>query len=232
MLDESEGRTWWLDRVRRRETMRVPPSATPVSDRAFDMIVGHELARQGPAAPNPSWPGGEAGVTFGIGYDLGYTSSAQLTADWCHRIEEMWIHRLEGKIGIRGPAAVDAIDEMNRRVMMDITMEDSIWVFRWKTLPRHIGVTEAAFGNSWRLGPDCLGALVSLVWRRGARFMQGGNEFSEMAAIADAMHEGAFARVPDLLNVMARHYPAGSPSAQRCRDEAELFADGLPSNLH
>src|SRR5438067_11642326 len=49
----------------------------PISDKARDLIFKFEDLDQ----PG-EWPGGESGVTIGIGYDLGFATSEQFKADW------------------------------------------------------------------------------------------------------------------------------------------------------
>src|SRR5687767_1238475 len=52
---------------------------------SLDLLLGFEVgSRQGYEREfqRPVWPGGQSGVTVGIGYDLGMTSKAEIRADW------------------------------------------------------------------------------------------------------------------------------------------------------
>ena len=56
----------------------------------------------------PTWPGGESGVTIGIGYDLGFTSKQQFEADWGPFLEEPARAALAAVQGAKGAAAATA----------------------------------------------------------------------------------------------------------------------------
>ena len=54
----------------------------PISDKARDLIFKFEDLDQ----PG-EWPGGESGVTIGIGYDLGQASRSKISADWSSLVD-------------------------------------------------------------------------------------------------------------------------------------------------
>lgn len=63
----------------------MPASGLVLSDRAVDMIIRYETGGKAyyvKKLVRPTWPGGDSGVTIGIGYDLGYYSAAQIRSDW------------------------------------------------------------------------------------------------------------------------------------------------------
>src|SRR5688572_33289858 len=52
---------------------------------SLDLILRFEVgsrSRYEKEFQRPVWPGASSGVTIGIGYDLGVTKKAQITADW------------------------------------------------------------------------------------------------------------------------------------------------------
>jgi len=49
----------------------------PLTQKALDLIFEYEGLDQ----PG-EWPGGQSGITIGIGYDLGYIEAAVFRQDW------------------------------------------------------------------------------------------------------------------------------------------------------
>lgn len=231
---DREGWRWWFRQVDRADRLSMAASGTPISEEAFLLMVGSEVGdrtRYEESFARPHWPGGDCGVTFAIGYDAGYATSAMITRDWRPRVEEMVIHRLEGMIGITGERAASTLANMERRISIAIGWDDAIWVHRHRVVPRLVGMVERSFGNSWRLGGDALGALASLVWSKGVSFHDEGDQAMEMRQIANHMNRAEFDAVPEVLRAMASAYPDGNDQAHRRRAEAELFQRGL-SAIH
>jgi len=227
---DREGWAWRFQQVDRANRLAIVPSATPISEDAFELMVKSEVGDRccyEADFAHPYWPGGSCGITFGIGYDAGYSSSADITADWRPRIEEMVIHRLEGMIGITGERADAALAKLRRRISIVIDWEDAIWVHRYRVTPRIVGMIERSFGNSWRLGPDCLGALASLCWSRGVSFHDEFNGASKMRTIAIHLNRAEFDAVPSVLREMAADLPDGHEQTFRRTAEADLFQRGL-----
>ncbi|GAA2857979.1 hypothetical protein GGQ99_002353 [Aminobacter niigataensis] len=225
-----DGWRWWREQMNAPLPLDWSPSATPISVDAFDLIVQAEVgghARYVAKHSMPWWPGGRAGITVGIGYDVGYSRSAHLTSDWRPRIEEMWIHRLEGKIGVTGHRAEAALVDLNKRIFMEISWQDAIWVHRFRVLPRLVGMVERSLGNSWRLGSDCLGSLVSLAWHRGVTFADPHDRHADMRSIGRQMSNGNFEAIPDEIAAMAKTWADDHPQAALRKEEAKLFTRGL-----
>ena len=127
----------------------------------------------------PTWPGGASGVTIGIGYDLGMTPKAQITSDWEKRLSESELAALLAVQGVTGKAA----KRLSRRVahiVVPLAMAEE--VFYLETLPHFAARTRAAFPGVSKLPPDAQGAMLSLVYNRGASLL--GEPRREMAEIA------------------------------------------------
>jgi hypothetical protein len=173
----------------------------------------------------PVWPQGSSGVTVGVGYDLGYQSNFE--ADWAGVLLADQIGRLRACLGLKGVAAREAVN-----LVSDIIVPwRSAWtVFLKRSVPDHVSLTRATFSSAVPPPPLCLGALVSLVYNRGAAMEDSpdhpGNR-REMRQIRDAMARGDFAVVPDLLRSMKRLWLAGSDLFERREHEAQLFEEGL-----
>jgi GH24 family phage-related lysozyme (muramidase) len=204
------------------------PSATPISGEAFDLIVEFEVSGEQAYTKKyrkPVWPEGQSGVTIGIGYDVGYASKPQLWADWGGPIPDAMIAALESALGVTGTPANAVAKKLQARV--DVPWQSAIKVHREKVLPRWVGLVERSLPNAGMIGPDCLGALVSLTYNRGASFGKAGARFREMRNIKTHMAAKAFAEIPDEFRSMARLWPKMKGLQKRREREARLFEKGL-----
>lgn len=80
----------------RRQLAKVPCSLE-VSRAGLDLLVAFEVSS--PAyyekkLRRPVWPGGESGVTIGIGYDVGVTGARQIDQDWRWQLSDAAVDRL------------------------------------------------------------------------------------------------------------------------------------------
>jgi hypothetical protein len=213
--------------------IRLPPSSTPVSADAYNAIVMFEVSSEAAYRrlyERPIWPGGQSGVTIGIGYDLGYVTAPEFEADWKGVIPDAAIERLGTTLGKAGgsansEAAMKALTQSVRDVATPF--EGAATVFRQRSLPLYVALTEHSLPNTDALGPNSLGALVSLVYNRGAPFQRTEDRFREMRAIRQHMSDRAFDEIPAEFRCMQRLWP-NLPGLQKRRElEAELFAMDL-----
>jgi len=157
-----------------------------LSDKAYNLIIEYEVGGgsdyYNKALKHPCYPGGESGVTIGIGYDLGYNTVAQFATDWKDIIDTDYYKRLAEHLGKKGDNARAVIPSVK-----DITIpwESAQVVFKSNTLPRFIRETIKAFPGAEKLQEDAFGALVSLVFNRGGS--TSGNSRSEMLNIKNAI---------------------------------------------
>lgn len=191
---------------------------------AIALIVACEVS--GPATfkanfAHPCWPGGDSGVTIGIGYDLGYESRADLDREW-PMLDAAVRERLSGVLGIKGRAAEAALDAVKD---IDISYEAATASFELFTLPRYAAQTASAFPGAASAPPECFGALVSLVYNRGASMA--GEKRREMAAIRDMIAAGNLASVPEQFEAMCRLWPSMRGLRDRRKKEADLWRTGL-----
>lgn len=195
-------------------------SSQMISERARKLILEFEndpsdyLGR-------PEWPGGESGVTIGFGWDLGFTPTTDTAAAWT-ALPAADLEALLAVSGRKGEAA--------RAVLRDvfgiaIPYAVALDVFERATLPTWEARTLRIYPQAAALADDCLGALVSLVFNRGASLV--GPRRLEMAGIKNALADGKPELVAPLILQMRRLWP-DTPGLQRRRTaEAELFAAGL-----
>jgi GH24 family phage-related lysozyme (muramidase) len=165
-----------------------------LTDKTKKLIIDFEGLNQ------PSkWPGGDSGITLGIGYDLGYVTVDQFESDWAPYLTADQLKRLKGAIGKRGIAA------KNRAVQLQdikIKRKDAETVFIERNLPLYALKTEMTFPGIAELPPDAQGAIVSLVFNRGTSME--GDRRAEMRAIRDAVHSCDLQEIADQLRSMKR----------------------------
>ncbi|HEY8613630.1 MAG TPA: hypothetical protein VIL69_20415 [Roseomonas sp.] len=207
-----------------------PRSNRLISDDAVSLIIAFEVTSRTVYERRyraPIWPHGASGVTIGIGYDIGYVDEARFEEDWAGQLEARTLQRLAGACGATGEAA-RALTAGLQDILVD--WENAEHVFRTRTLPLYTGITERALPNTALLNGDCLGALVSLVYNRGASFRRDGDRFREMRAILQHMARRDFASIPGEIRAMRRIWQGQANMAgllRRREAEAACFERGL-----
>jgi len=196
-----------------------------ISPGAIDLIAASEMAFGGRSVDGfltPSVPGGASGVTIGYGYDLGYNTRDAFFATWGPLLPQSDMERLATAIGAREAAAQALLPTL---AGIKIPESAAKQVLVEHTLGRFGEIVDKAFPNADALSPDSFGALVSLVYNRGASF--NGENRREMREIRDLMAERKFSGIPDRIRAMKRLWP-NLPALQVRRDaEADLFERGL-----
>ena len=142
----------------------------------------------------PVWPGFQSGITIGCGYDLGYHKLADFQArmgqparqggfrsGWPRRSASGRRSRTARKRCIQAKALVQSLSDIV--VPWDVAIEQ----FDKAKFPAYIQELYRALDNLDRLHPHCQGALLSLVFNRGAQFATAGERYAEMRAIGELM---------------------------------------------
>lgn len=213
---------------------RARPSKTPISQRATSLIVSFEVSSPEmyqARYTKPVWPKGESGVTIGIGYDIGYTRAADLKKDWAGYLDDGDIESLRIACGVRGAGARPVAGNLRGVVVpWDVALKQYQNVMQ----PRYVGIAERALPNFKELSEDCRGALVSLVYNRGASFgipehRDKTGRYKEMRNIKAAMIKQDFASIPQEIRTMKRLWSINElPGLHKRRDaESVLFEIGL-----
>ena len=219
-----------------KATQAIPaPTATPapalepelpISQKALDLIIKHEVgggeAYYNKALKKPCYPGGASGVTIGVGYDLGYNSEDQFTADWGKVLTGDVFAKLSKCLGSKSSAAKSLIPSVKD---IEIPWESALKVFKESTLPRFVKETLKAFPGADELHPDAFGALVSLVFNRGAAVT--GKNREEMKNIRGLISSKNYAAIAKEIVSMKRIWVGkGLDGLLRRRDEEAALVKG------
>jgi hypothetical protein len=201
-----------------------------ISQEAFDLIVGFEVSSRKAyeaAYRRPERPGGQSGITIGIGYDCGYSSAAVIRADWAGKIPDAMVAVLCSVAGLQGDAAQRQLSRV--RPLIDVPWGAALDVFSNVSIPKYLRSTVAGLPNFEELSPTCKGVLLSLVYNRGASFSQPGQRYLEMRNIRALMAAKKFASIPSEFRKMKRLWttPSVRGVAIRREQEARMFESGL-----
>jgi hypothetical protein len=180
----------------------------------LDYEVGGGEAYYNRCLQHPEWPGGVSGVTVGVGYDLGYNSSAEIIRDWDSHPDRQ---RLSRCAKITGDNA--------RRLLSEVRDIITLWnmaldVFQRVTVPRFSDLAARTYPGLDQLHPDAAGAIVSLVYNRGASLT--GDRRREMAAIKPLVAAKDYQGIASRIRAMQRLWPNVKGLQQRREAEAVL----------
>jgi len=170
----------------------------------------------------PDYPGGDSGITIGVGYDLRMETG--FDADWGDLLPAATMAALRPCVGKQGTKAMaDAL------AGFPVPWDPAWTVFVSKSLPKYVAATRGAFPGFDALPMLCRGVLVSLVYNRGTAMTDDSpdDRRKEMREIRDALAAGNPAAVPDLLRAMERLWPDARGLRDRREAEAKLFEEGL-----
>ncbi|OYY72548.1 glycoside hydrolase family protein [Sphingomonas sp. 28-63-12] len=201
---------------------------TEASEKAIKMIVAFEVTSESTYTSkyqSTIWPGGQSGVTIGIGYDLGYTTNDKLQADWGDKLPAAMIAELKQAVGVTGTAAKEMAAHLAPQVLVPWDAANA--VFRERDVPNYSAMVRKALANTGLLSGDSFGALLSLTFNRGPSFKAVGDRYREMNAIRDLMAAKNFAAIPAQFMAMQRLWPTVAGLRARREKESKLFAGGL-----
>ncbi|QSP94776.1 hypothetical protein LPB19_16650 [Marinobacter salinisoli] len=193
-----------------------------VSKQGLKKLVDHEISS--PAyyrrhLCSPVYPGGQSGVTIGIGYDLGYNTANQIRSDWAGLISDSALEQLMVVCGLKGSSAKSVIRNLGS---LDIPLDAAEEVFYQCTLPRYAKKTAQAYPGVETLFPDAQAAMLSLVYNRGTRMS--GARRREMKALQDWVKNRDYQAMAEAIRAMKRLWvDQGLPGLLKRRDdEAKL----------
>ncbi|MBL7726885.1 MAG: hypothetical protein JNM68_04325 [Dinghuibacter sp.] len=210
-------------------------SSLQVSQKSLDMIVGFEVTS--PAVyerryRKPIWPGGASGVTVGIGYDLGYYTAKQVADAFGRYVQAGTLQLLQSVRGLKGVAAQNALGSVSA---VDIPYAVAAQVFHESTLPQFAAMVRKIYPGVEKLPPDAQGALLSLVYNRGADIDPKKDRRREMYNIVALVARGDLAGIAAEIRAMKRLWPTVKGLRDRRDKEADLVANAsfniLPQDI-
>ena len=215
------------------ETPAKVPATAPfsmiVSKRALDKILEHEVISEAAYTKKfqkPIYPGVDSGATIGIGYDLGFNTKTQIDADWRGKIADADLELLKTAAGVKG-AAAEALVPNLKSVSVPFTAARE--VFYVSTLPRYARDTRNVYPGVENLPADAQGALLSLVYNRGASLSgDRRREMKEIVALVAAKNlNGIAAQIVAMKRLWDKNKLGGLH--RRRDDEAALVKNARPT---
>lgn len=201
----------------------------PISQAADDLIIACEVGSRTQYEKkyrHPEWPGGASGVTVGIGYDLGYATTVKIGKDWGDRLPGSMVDAMRRCAGVTHDAARSLTAQV--RDQIDVSWDHGIAVYENTDIPEWTLRVCDAIPGADKLKPDCIGALTSLAYNRGASFNTAGDRYREMRAIRSHIIAGELDQVDDEIRSMKRLWGNDQRGLLIRRDkEADLWNKGL-----
>lgn len=180
-----------------------------VSKKSIDIIIFSEISSENNynnKLKSPIWPGGASGVTIGLGYDLGQTNLKSFTDVWKNKLSQNDFNSLSKAVGVKGSSAQKMIPSLKT---IQISYINACRVFYEHDLPKYMNMTIKAFPGVELMKPDATGAILSLVYNRGAAIT--GRNREEMNAMIDTIKKQDYKATGDLVEKMKRIW-AGKPN--------------------
>lgn len=164
---------------------------------------------------------GDSGITIGIGYDLGQKKKEEVMSDWHGVIADNDIQLLLEVTSLTKERALSALPKVKSMV---IPLEAAKEVYM-KSLRKTAKEVRRMYPGVEKLYPDAQGALLSLVYNRGARLTEKPNTLSrkEMREIKDLIPKLDYDGISDRLLSMVRLWPGKRGKGLRLRREREAL---------
>lgn len=205
------------------------------SQAAVDLIVAEEVSSKDvyiKKYQRPEWPGLQSGITVGIGYDLGYSTKQRIAEDFAGHVPPAVIDAMQPCAGVVGASARNLLPSVRQQIL--VPWDAAMAVFETRDMPKWENTVLRACPNSENLPADCLGAIVSIAYNRGASFTKSGDRYSEMRNIRTHIAAGEFEKVPAEIRHMKRLWDGSMGTRTtglvgRREREAKLFEKGLRS---
>ena len=210
-------------------------STIKIAKSAIDLMIMDEVGAEYPGdkryynkfLAHPTWPKGQSGVTVGIGYDLGYQSASQIKKDWNGLVNGNYLTQMMSAAGFKGIDAKKQIGPLMRQVVIpyDIAMQ----VFINKSIPAAYEQALSVYPGLDKLNDKTIGAIVSLVYNRGAKLT--GTNREEMAQLKPLIEKANYKAIADTIESMKHIWEGGTTNddglVTRRIQEANLIRQSL-----
>lgn len=198
-----------------------------ISKKSIDLIIQHEVGGRDVYTrkyQKPIWAGGDSGCTIGLGYDLGYVTEKQFFADW-EGLNLNFLNALKRFCGIKG----EVVKSMLRGEVLNVIIPYNMAydVFVKKSIPKYYAMTKKIYPQLDELNEDTRGALVSMVYNRGAKL--DGESRKEMKAIVDLVAKKDYEGIAEQIEKSKRLWEGKGLDGLviRRESEADLVRDSM-----
>jgi hypothetical protein len=137
-----------------------------ISQKAIDFIIAQEVGSERDYNPHPEYAGGDSGCTIGIGFDCGYNSAADIQAAWGDLLAPSDVALLKGTAGFKGEKCLPLLTPSVKRISVPFAAAKK--VFTEISIPKFYNAAKSIYPQIGELNADTQGALVSMVYNRGA----------------------------------------------------------------
>ena len=180
-----------------------------LSQQSITAIINFEVCSQqyyNKFCIHPTYPGIASGITIGIGFDTGYHTAEQIIHDWSDHLLEDDVSKLALLAGFTGAKAKAALTGGIKQIT--VPFDNAMIVFENCTLPFYAKEALMAYPGLEQLVPDAVGAMVSMVFNRGASLVDKPNDPDrrrrEMAAIKPLVAQKDYAGIATQMIAMKR----------------------------
>jgi len=201
-----------------------------ISRKGYDLIIKHEVGG-GVTYYNRylkalTYPGGNSGITGGIGYDFGWQSRAQIARDWGGIVSPSILRRLQACSGKKRGAAKAHVKYVRS---IKITWDMAIAVYHKKTIPRFGALTLKAYPGIDAANPDIQGVYLSWTFNRGSGISSTSSRDKEKRELRTYARTQEWWKIPDAIRRSIRLWVGKGLDGliRRRRDEANLAESSL-----
>lgn len=191
------------------------------SPKALDLILEYEVgggrSYYEKYLAKPTWPGGASGMTLGIGIDCGYYTPTELEKIFSF-LPKKQLDIVKGASGKKGQAGREYTN-LHKNSGIVVTWPQALDIFNKLIWTKFSRLAERAFPGLDQLCDDAYGALVSLVFNRGAA-MQGDSRL-EMRNIRNLVPKKDYKGIARELRKMKRIWKGKGLDGLLARRDAE-----------
>lgn len=202
-----------------------------ISAKALNLIVNAEVTSKEVYAQkyqSPIWPGGDSGITVGIGFDCGYCTKQELATAWGAYLSPAQLTLLQSTCGKKGTGCKSLIPGLKS---IKISYDTAVKVFYIHTLPACARDVKRTYPGIEKLPPDTQGAILSLVYNRGY-LIDDSDRRKEMKALKPLIAAGNLAGIAAQLRSMKRLWdPAKQKGLITRRENEALLAENGTFNI-
>lgn len=224
-----------LSRIEALIQPKLPPipigASMVISAKSLDLIVNAEVTskeKYTQSYQSPIWPGGDSGVTVGIGFDCGYCSKQELADAWGTTLSAAQLSLLQSTCGKKGATCKELIPGLKS---VKIAYDAAVKVFYQHTLPACARDVKRTYPGIEKLPPDTQGAILSLVYNRGY-LINDTDRRKEMKALKPIIAAGDLQGIAAQLRSMKRLWDPNKQKGLITRRENEaLLAENGTFNI-